>query len=69
MCKYANMITDPDRIRFEVEKAIHIASEGRPGPVWLDIPLDVQGAYIDVEKCLPYPNRPNMHIKKENNRS
>jgi len=65
ICKYTNMITDPDRIRFEVEKAIHIASEGRPGPVWLDIPLDVQGAYIDVEECLPYPKRPNMHIKKE----
>tara|TARA_R110000824_G_scaffold7532_5_gene34137 strand:+ start:4431 stop:6251 length:1821 start_codon:yes stop_codon:yes gene_type:complete len=65
ICKYAIMVTDPSRIRFEVEKAIHIAKQGRPGPVWLDIPLDVQGAYIDVENCLPYPARPNMHIKEE----
>ena len=65
ICKYAIMITDPNRVKFEVEKAIHIASEGRPGPVWLDIPLDVQGAFIDVDDCLSYPIRRNNHIKKK----
>ena len=45
--KYAKMITDPKTIKAELEKAIHIATSGRPGPVWLDIPLNVQGALIE----------------------
>lgn len=45
--KYAVMITDPNAIRSELEKALYLASEGRPGPVWLDIPLDIQGSRID----------------------
>ena len=45
--KYAVMITDPQSIRYHLEKAIHLARTGRPGPVWLDIPMNVQGANID----------------------
>ena len=45
--KYAKMVTDPMEIKSELEKAIHIATSGRPGPVWLDIPLNVQGAPIE----------------------
>lgn len=45
--KYAVLITDPKRVRYEFEKAIHIAESGRPGPVWIDIPTDVQAAQID----------------------
>jgi acetolactate synthase-1/2/3 large subunit len=45
--KYAVQITDPDSIRYHLEKALHLATQGRPGPVWLDIPIDVQGALID----------------------
>ena len=45
--KYAVTVTDPDRIRFHMEKAIWSAREGRPGPAWIDIPLDVQAAEID----------------------
>ena len=41
--KYAKMITEPQSIKQELEKAIHLATSGRPGPVWLDIPLNVQG--------------------------
>jgi len=48
--KYAKCITDAGTVRFEVEKAIHLATHGRRGPVWLDFPLDVQGAFIDPEK-------------------
>jgi acetolactate synthase-1/2/3 large subunit len=40
--KYAVTILDPLEIRYELEKAVHIARSGRPGPVWIDIPLDVQ---------------------------
>ena len=48
MTKYCKLITDPQDIRFELEKAIFLAKEGRPGPCWLDIPLDVQGAMIET---------------------
>jgi len=50
--KYAKTIVDPQSIRYELEKAVHIATHGRRGPVWLDIPLDVQAAMID-ETGLP----------------
>jgi acetolactate synthase-1/2/3 large subunit len=45
--KYATMVTDPLSIRYHLEKALYLATSGRPGPVWLDIPLDVQAAKID----------------------
>ena len=45
--KYAKTIYNPLDIKYELDKAIAIALDGRPGPVWLDIPLDVQGAMID----------------------
>jgi acetolactate synthase-1/2/3 large subunit len=47
--KYATMVTDPSRIRYHAEKALYLSTSGRPGPVWLDIPLDVQAAKIDPE--------------------
>tara|TARA_B100002003_G_scaffold251844_1_gene298077 strand:- start:26582 stop:28294 length:1713 start_codon:yes stop_codon:yes gene_type:complete len=50
--KYAKMILSPEEIGIELDKAIGIATSGRPGPVWLDIPADVQGAMID-ETSLP----------------
>ena len=49
ICKYSAMVTDPTTIRFHLEKAWHEARTGRPGPVWLDIPIDIQAAQIDVE--------------------
>lgn len=45
--KYAVTVTDPYDIKYEIDKAIAIALDGRPGPVWVDVPLDVQGAMID----------------------
>ena len=45
--KYAKMITEPKSIKQELDKAVNLATTGRPGPVWLDIPLNVQGALID----------------------
>lgn len=47
--KYATMVTDPRSIRYHLEKAIYLATSGRPGPVWLDIPLDVQAMKIDPD--------------------
>ena len=50
MTKYCEMVTEPGRIRYCLEKALYHAVSGRPGPCWLDIPLNVQGAYIDEEE-------------------
>jgi len=49
--KYAVFVDRPEDIRYHLEKAVFLAKTGRPGPVWLDIPLDVQGALIE-EKTL-----------------
>jgi acetolactate synthase-1/2/3 large subunit len=47
LCKYAVHLTQPEMVRYELEKAVSIAKSGRPGPVWIDIPMDVQSALID----------------------
>jgi len=49
MTKYCEMVIDPMRIRFCLEKALYLAQVGRPGPCWLDIPVNVQGAYIETD--------------------
>jgi acetolactate synthase-1/2/3 large subunit len=49
LTKYAITIDDPGSIRYHMEKALHLAKSGRPGPVWIDIPLDVQASPIDPE--------------------
>lgn len=45
--KYAVTIRQPEDIRRELEKAVYLAKDGRQGPVWIDVPLDIQGAPID----------------------
>lgn len=52
--KYAVMVTDPKTIRHHLEKAFYLATTGRPGPVLLDLPLDVQGALIEPETLEGY---------------
>jgi acetolactate synthase I/II/III large subunit len=47
--KYAVMIRDKSSIRYHLEKAVYEAKHGRPGPVWIDVPLDIQGAEIEPE--------------------
>ena len=47
--KYAATVSNPEKIKYHLEKAIHCAKSGRPGPVWLDIPMDIQSAEIDLE--------------------
>ena len=47
--KFAALVSDPADIRFLIEKALWLAEHGRPGPVWLDIPIDVQSAMIDPD--------------------
>jgi len=52
--KYAVMINEPDKIRYYLEKAVYMAKSGRPGPVWLDIPLDVQSAIIRENELIGF---------------
>lgn len=54
MAKYSEMIMEPNKIRYCLEKAYYIATNGRPGPCWLDIPLDIQGAYVETDELQPY---------------
>jgi len=46
--KYIVTLDKPEDVKYELQKAIYLASNGRPGPCWIDIPVDVQGSVIDV---------------------
>ena len=54
MTKYATMLEDPNQIRYVLEKAWHLATTGRPGPVWIDIPVNYQGGYIETDSLPGY---------------
>ena len=54
MCKYAVMIEDPKTIRYHLERAFHLMTQGRPGPVWLDIPVNFQGMQIETDELTGY---------------
>jgi len=54
MTKYCEMIIDPLRIKYCLEKALFIAKTGRPGPCWIDIPLNVQGAFVDTDAMISF---------------
>lgn len=47
--KYAVTVTDPSKVKYHFQKAVYLATSGRPGPVWLDIPLDVQSRLINPD--------------------
>ncbi len=61
MTKYACMITEPNEIKYQLEKAVYISNTGRKGPVWLDIPLDIQSSIIEVDNLKGYK------VKEEDN--
>lgn len=54
MTKYAEMVIDPQQIRYSLEKALFLSLSGRPGPSWLDIPLNVQAAEIETTSLTSY---------------
>ncbi|MBO5038734.1 MAG: thiamine pyrophosphate-binding protein [Alphaproteobacteria bacterium] len=54
LTKYAVMVTDPKTIKYHLDKAIYLATHGRFGPVWLDIPLNIQAAQIDENELISY---------------
>jgi acetolactate synthase I/II/III large subunit len=52
--KYAVCVGEPESIRYHLEKALYLAQTGRPGPCWLDIPIDVQGSMVDESALVGY---------------
>ena len=54
MTKYSELVEDPNKIKYCLHKALTIATNGRPGPCWLDIPLNVQGAFIETKELIDY---------------
>ena len=54
MTKYCEMIEDPKRIRYALEKSLYLATHGRPGPCWIDIPLNFQGMTIETDDLIGY---------------
>jgi acetolactate synthase I/II/III large subunit len=66
--KYAVRVTDPKTIRYHLEKAVSFAKSGRPGPVWIDLPIDVQGVIIDEKELQSAePQQPIVKTISPNN--
>ncbi len=67
--KYAVMVTEPEEIAYHLEKAKYISEEDNPGPVWLDIPMDVQSCEIDEKKLSHFslPQKEDSDIKEHIN--
>jgi acetolactate synthase I/II/III large subunit len=69
--KYAVIIKDPTSIRYHMEKAIYLAKAGRPGPVWVDIPIDVQATPVDPKSLVGFDpiaegyEKVNLNLKTE----
>jgi len=59
MCKYSKTILNPLEIKFELEYSWEQATKGRPGPVWIDIPLDIQSSNIDISTLKSYVKETN----------
>lgn len=57
--KYAVTVEEPHEIRYHLEKAVHLAKSGRPGPVWIEIPLDIQAADVDPKTLPSFIPRPD----------
>lgn len=66
MSKYAVMITNAKMVKYHIDKALYLATNGRPGPVWLDIPLDIQGGYIDTDDFVEFNEAEMEDIKPQN---
>ncbi|MDR1123785.1 MAG: thiamine pyrophosphate-binding protein [Elusimicrobiota bacterium] len=68
LTKYAVMVSDPLTIKYHLDKAIYLAQSGRKGPVWLDIPLNVQAAIVEERELksfkMPARTKHNLKIKE-----
>jgi acetolactate synthase-1/2/3 large subunit len=55
--KYAVTVMEKEKIRYHLEKAVYLATHGRRGPVWIDIPLDIQGSQIKESELIPFDSK------------
>lgn len=62
LTKYVALLREPNQVRYEMEKVIYLAAHGRPGPCWLDVPLDVQGAEVEEEELTSFV--PDMEVSR-----
>ncbi len=64
--KYAHMVTDKNSIRYHLERAFYEATSGRPGPVLIDLPLDIQGSIIEPDSLYGYtPETSPIYLEKD----
>lgn len=61
LTKFALSVTNPCEVRYNIRKAIHIALSGRPGPVWIDVPMDIQSAMVNENDILEYNTYPTIN--------
>jgi acetolactate synthase-1/2/3 large subunit len=65
--KNALTLKDPNKIKYELDKAFYLANHGRPGPVWIDVPLDIQNKKIDIKDLKKYRFTPKILKEKKIN--
>ncbi len=63
--KYAEIILKKEDVRYHLEKAVYLATHGRKGPVWIDVPLDVQGAQVETDQLRPFCPSEEGYDKKD----
>mgnify|MGYP003966360793 FL=1 len=63
--KYSVMVNDPDKIAYYLDKAAFLACSGRPGPVWIDVPMDVSSALIDEKTLMRFYSREEKNDYKD----
>lgn len=64
--KYAISLKDPTETLYHLEKAVYMAKSGRPGPVWIDVPMDIQGGFIEEEKLKHFDPAREGFVTKQN---
>jgi acetolactate synthase-1/2/3 large subunit len=65
LCKYSIHLDNPNKVKYEFQKAVHIAKSGRPGPVWIQIPMDVQASIIEESKLEEFTIEDKIPIVKD----
>ncbi len=63
--KYSHMLREANEIKYHIDRAVYEATTGRMGPVWLDIPMDLQGCYIEEDDLIEFtpPQKDNFDLK------
>ena len=69
LTKYAVTVEDPNLIKYHLDKALHYSTSGKPGPVWIELPLDVQSSFINPKRLKSFKvknekkKKPNKHFE------